>query len=82
MQMLEINSIEIEVEYKGKSEDKEAVFEKLKQKIYDDFGCPVLERDLVKEQKEKEAKRKWRAFSNHMFECQFKVKIPDIGEEE
>jgi hypothetical protein len=29
----------IEIDYKGNPEDKEIMFEKLKQKIYDDFGC-------------------------------------------
>lgn len=33
----------IEIEYKGKPEDKETTIEKLKQKIYDDFGCIVVD---------------------------------------
>ena len=32
----------IEIEYKGKPEDKEALFEKLKQIIYEDFGCSII----------------------------------------
>ena len=33
----------IEIDYKGKPEDKEVIIEKLKQKIYDDFGCLVVD---------------------------------------
>ena len=50
MQELEIKPIEIEIEYIGKPEDKEAVFEKLKQKIYDDFGCHYLSSEESKQE--------------------------------
>ena len=32
----------VEIDYEGKPEDKEAVIEKLKQKLYDDFGCSIM----------------------------------------
>lgn len=74
--------VTIECEYKGRSEDKEEVIAKFKQELKDRFNCPVIDYDPVKEKAEKEAKHRWRAFSNHMHECWFKVKIPDCIEEE
>ena len=49
-----LTPIEIEVEYIGKPEDKEAIFEKLQQKLYDTFGCDC---SLIKEHKQNSLKQ-------------------------